>query len=185
MRGLRSVYSRALRYALGHRKTMVAFGAAFLAVVGLLIPRLGTEFLPTLDEGDVFVFTEMPPSISHERAQLLRILFTGAMLACLAGGSLAAPAGTAPDFTLRTADGRNLRLHEQRGRVVLMNFWATWCGPCRQEMPLLNQLHQKYQAAGLTLLGINVDDDSRQAHSPLLAILSARHEVQYSRLFRS
>lgn len=99
-----------------------------------------------------------PPATDPDRR-----LFTGALLACLAGGSLAAPTGTAPDFTLRTADGRNLRLHEQRGRVVLMNFWATWCGPCRQEMPLLNQLHQKYQAAGLTLLGINVDDDSRQA----------------------
>jgi peroxiredoxin len=95
----------------------------------------------------------------------LRRWLAGALLAAWAGLCAAAPGGSAPDFTLRTADGKNLRLHEQRGRVVLVNFWATWCGPCRQEMPLLNQLHQKYQGSGFTLLGINVDDDSRKAIS--------------------
>lgn len=69
----------------------------------------------------------------------------------------------APDFTLQTAEGRNLRLQEQRGQVVMVNFWATWCGPCRQEMPHLNRLYGKYQASGFTLLGVNVDDDPRQA----------------------
>jgi peroxiredoxin len=90
-----------------------------------------------------------------------RSLLAGALLLPLAGTGAAAQ--SAPDFTLRTADGRNLRLHEQRGRVVLLNFWATWCGPCRQEMPLLDQLYQKYQGSGFTLLGVNVDDDSRKA----------------------
>jgi peroxiredoxin len=70
---------------------------------------------------------------------------------------------TAPDFTLKTAEGRNLRLQEQRGQVVMVNFWATWCGPCKQEMPHLNRLYGKYQASGFTLLGVNVDDDPRQA----------------------
>jgi peroxiredoxin len=96
---------------------------------------------------------------------MLKRLLTGLLLATLAAACLAAPGGSAPDFTLRTADGKNLRLHEQRGRVVLVNFWATWCGPCRQEMPLLEQLHQKYQGSGFTLLGVNVDSDSRQAIS--------------------
>ena len=74
-----------------------------------------------------------------------------------------APGGRAPDFTLRTLGGPNLRLQEQRGRVVLINFWATWCGPCRQEMPHLNRLYDRFQASGFTLLGVNVDDDTRNA----------------------
>ena len=74
-----------------------------------------------------------------------------------------APATGAPDFTLRTMDGRNLRLQEQRGQVVLVNFWATWCGPCRQEMPHLNRLYDKYRASGFVLLGVNVDEDSKAA----------------------
>ncbi len=72
-----------------------------------------------------------------------------------------APASLAPDFTLRSMDGHNLRLGEQRGRVVMINFWATWCGPCRQEMPHLNRLYEKYRAAGFVLFGVNVDDDVR------------------------
>lgn len=69
----------------------------------------------------------------------------------------------APDFTLKTSAGGNLRLQEQRGQVVMVNFWATWCGPCKQEMPHLNRLYDKYRASGFTLLGVNVDDDPRQA----------------------
>jgi len=74
-----------------------------------------------------------------------------------------ATSAPAPDFTLRSLEGANLRLAEQRGRVVLVNFWATWCGPCKQEMPHLNRLYDKYRNAGFVLLGVNVDDDARQA----------------------
>ena len=73
------------------------------------------------------------------------------------------PSAAAPDFTLRTMNGPNLRLAEQRGRVVMVNFWATWCGPCRQEMPQLDRLYQKYKSSGFVLLGVNVDDDVRKA----------------------
>ena len=69
----------------------------------------------------------------------------------------------APDFTLKSLDGNNLRLEEFRGQVVLINFWASWCGPCRQEMPLLDRLHHRYEDTGFTVLGVNVEGDSKPA----------------------
>ena len=69
----------------------------------------------------------------------------------------------APDFALKSSTGENLRLSEYRGDVVMINFWATWCGPCRQEMPLLDELYTRYQRVGFNLLGVNIDDDSRRA----------------------
>ncbi len=69
----------------------------------------------------------------------------------------------APDFTLKSNTGENLRLSEYRGEVVLINFWASWCGPCRQEMPVLSELHDKYRALGFTVLGVNVEADSSKA----------------------
>jgi peroxiredoxin len=74
-----------------------------------------------------------------------------------------APQAPAPDFTLRSVDGHNLRLAEQRGQVVLVNFWASWCGPCRAEMPQLSRLYDKYRASGFVMLGVNIDDDPRTA----------------------
>ena len=56
-----------------------------------------------------------------------------------------------------------MRLDELRGQVVLVNFWATWCGPCREEMPRLDTLYQKYRKSGFVLLGVNVDDDPHTA----------------------
>ena len=69
----------------------------------------------------------------------------------------------APDFTLPTLDGPNLRLEEYRGQVVLINFWASWCGPCRQEMPVLDQLHQRYEDTGFAVLGVNVEGETGPA----------------------
>ena len=69
----------------------------------------------------------------------------------------------APDFALKSLDGDNLRLSEYRGEVVMINFWATWCGPCRQEMPLLDELYNRYERVGFQLLGVNIDDDPRRA----------------------
>jgi peroxiredoxin len=70
---------------------------------------------------------------------------------------------SAPDFALKAASGKNLRLRELRGEVVMINFWATWCGPCRQELPLLNKLYAQYRQAGFVLLGVNIDDDPAAA----------------------
>jgi len=81
-----------------------------------------------------------------------------ALVTLLAAATPLAPSAPAPDFTLRTLDGQKLRLGEQRGRVVLVNFWATWCGPCRQEMPHLNKLYEKYKAKGVIVLGVMTDN---------------------------
>lgn len=94
-------------------------------------------------------------------------LTAGAALAAAAVATPAAitPATVAPDFALRSLEGPNLRLQEQRGRVVMVNFWATWCGPCRIEMPHLARLYDKYRGSGFQLLGVNIDEDPRQAAS--------------------
>ncbi|HEY9034572.1 MAG TPA: TlpA disulfide reductase family protein [Pseudomonadales bacterium] len=69
----------------------------------------------------------------------------------------------AADFTLKTRSGDNLRLAEQKGQVVMLNFWASWCGPCRKEMPLLEAIHNKYQRMGFRLIGMNVDENTAAA----------------------
>ncbi len=69
----------------------------------------------------------------------------------------------APDFTLKSLEGSNLRLEEYRGQVVLINFWESWCGPCRQEMPVLDRLHHRYEDTGFAVLGVNVEGDSESA----------------------
>ena len=96
----------------------------------------------------------------------IRNLLVGLVFSLLAASSLAAAglAGQpAPDFALKSSTGEHLRLSEYRGDVVMINFWATWCGPCRQEMPLLDELYSRYQRVGFNLLGVNIDDDSSRA----------------------
>ncbi len=65
----------------------------------------------------------------------------------------------APDFALQTVDGRLLRLRDLRGQVILLNFWATWCPPCKAEMPDLDALHRQYgQTRGFTVVGVNIQE---------------------------
>jgi peroxiredoxin len=61
------------------------------------------------------------------------------------------------DFTVQDVDGKQVRLSQYRGRVILLNFWATWCGPCRVEIPWLIDLYRKHRASGLVVLGVSVD----------------------------
>jgi peroxiredoxin len=66
----------------------------------------------------------------------------------------------APDFTLPQVDGPSLTLSSYRGRVVLLDFWATWCVPCREEIPRFVELQDKYRAQGLQIIGVSMDDSA-------------------------
>lgn len=84
--------------------------------------------------------------------------------------SLTSASTAAPDFTLPGKVGEAVNLAKLKGQVVMLNFWASWCGPCRTEMPLLNEIYKKYKAAGFTLLGVNVDTDSKDAEKFLAQV---------------
>jgi peroxiredoxin len=84
--------------------------------------------------------------------------------------ALADPSGQpAPQFTLGARSGHDVSLAQYKGDVVMLNFWASWCGPCRQEMPLLETIYQKYNRLGFVLLGVNVEPDSNAANDWLKA----------------
>jgi thiol-disulfide isomerase/thioredoxin len=68
----------------------------------------------------------------------------------------------APDFSLESLDGKNLRLSDLRGKAVLLNFWATWCAPCKIEMPWFVELQNQYGSQGLQIVGVAMDDSSRE-----------------------
>ena len=71
----------------------------------------------------------------------------------------------APDFTLPQLDGQTLRLSSYRGKVVLLDFWATWCVPCREEIPHFMELQDKYRADGLQIIGVSMDDGPEPVRS--------------------
>ena len=95
----------------------------------------------------------------------IRKLPATALLALLACVSLAGATGStpAPDFKLANRAGGEVTLAGLRGQVVMINFWASWCGPCRQEFPALDQIYAKYKPMGFTLVGINVESEKADA----------------------
>jgi thiol-disulfide isomerase/thioredoxin len=71
----------------------------------------------------------------------------------------------APEFSLPARGGATVDLSQFKGQVVMINFWASWCQPCRQEMPLLESMYKKYKPLGFTLLGVNVEPDQKDAEN--------------------
>jgi peroxiredoxin len=99
----------------------------------------------------------------------MRALTSGAALVALLIGASAVSAATAlkgaeaPDFVLKSFAGKNLRLSEYRGEIVMLSFWATWCGDCRAQLTELSAMRDRYQDAGVELLAISLDQSARQA----------------------
>jgi cytochrome c biogenesis protein CcmG/thiol:disulfide interchange protein DsbE len=70
------------------------------------------------------------------------------------------PGKAAPDFTLQTLDGKTVTLSDLKGKVVVVNFWASWCEPCRQEMPAIEKAYETYKDQGLVVLGVNLRENN-------------------------
>ena len=104
---------------------------------------------------------------SRIAACALGLLLAG--IACALG-----PGDAAPDFALTDFNGKPLRLADYRGKLVLLNFWASWCGPCLEEMPRLSALQRNYGARGLQVIGVSMDDEAAAAKG-----LLAKRPVDY------
>src|SRR5215831_17525003 len=105
-----------------------------------------------------------PAALFFVAAIVAALLFVGFHAARRAGNGpdTLDPAGKpAPDFTLQTLGGKNVTLSSLRGKAVLLNFWATWCGPCKIEMPWFVELQKEYGAQGLQIVGVAMDDSSK------------------------
>lgn len=87
------------------------------------------------------------------------LLFAGVLLSGCSRSNRSQDHAPAPDFSLTDLQGNKLQLSAYRGNVVLLDFWATWCAPCRAEIPYFVRLQKQYQAEGLRIIGISLDDD--------------------------
>ena len=100
-------------------------------------------------------------------ARTVKGLFKGLALAAVfvLPAFAASSSGPAPAFSLSARGGKTIDLAQFKGQVVMINFWASWCGPCRQEMPILEDIYKKYKPMGFTLVGVNVEPDAKGAEA--------------------
>lgn len=125
---------------------------------------------PSPDDGSTPPKSPLPPRKRNPMALVVvalvaaGMLFFGFHMARRPGQSappILSKSTPAPDFTLDTLDGKSMRLSDLRGKAVLLNFWATWCGPCKIEMPWFVELQKQYGAEGLQVIGVAMDDSGK------------------------
>ncbi|MCP5356923.1 MAG: TlpA family protein disulfide reductase [Pseudomonadales bacterium] len=92
--------------------------------------------------------------------------------------SLITMASEAPPFSLPDSTGKQISLAQQQGKVVYLDFWASWCGPCRQSFPWMNEMRQKYQSRGLEIIAVNLDS-KREDADKFLSKIPAEFTVLY------
>jgi peroxiredoxin len=83
----------------------------------------------------------------------------------------------APNFSLQDADGRTVQLSDYRGKVVLLNFWATWCGPCKMEIPWFVEFERKHKDQGFAVVGVSMDEDGWQAVKPFASKVGINYRI--------
>jgi peroxiredoxin len=83
----------------------------------------------------------------------------------------------APEFELKDASGKVVKLSDYKGKVVLLDFWATWCGPCNIEIPWFTEFERKYKDRGFEVLGVSMDDDGWKAVNPFLAAKKINYRI--------
>ena len=83
----------------------------------------------------------------------------------------------APDFALKDADGKLVHLADYRGKVVLLDFWATWCGPCKIEIPWFEEFQRQHQGKGFAVIGVSMDDEGWDVVKPFLTRLKVNYRV--------
>ena len=84
---------------------------------------------------------------------------------------------SAPDFTLKDADGKSVHLSDYKGKVVLLDFWATWCGPCAMEIPWFVEMQRRQKDKGFAVLGVSMDDDGWNAVKPFVSSLGVNYRI--------
>jgi peroxiredoxin len=102
-------------------------------------------------------------------------VLTGSSSALMSSTATASDRKTAPDFTLADAKGAPVKLSDYQGKVVLLNFWATWCGPCKVEIPWFVEFEKKYKDRGFAMLGVSMDEDGWKA----VKLFASQERINY------